>query len=69
MPNESEIVVEYSRKVQIEQYEPVTIGASVRIELDDDDEGSDVFDEALDKLEDDVERRIAERGARQKLEE
>ena len=61
------IDVQYNRKVQLEQFEPVQHGLSMEVSLDDGDDPDEVYDEYASIAEDMVERSLAERIARAKI--
>lgn len=69
MPTETEIEVSYSRRVQLEQFEPIEMSATVTVDIEEDDDIDDVYDETHDRVEDMVERSLAERVAQQKFED
>ena len=56
----------YSRKVQLEQFEPVEFGAESTVTLEDGDDPKEVMAEEMAFLEDAVERELARRIARKK---
>lgn len=60
--------VSYSRKVQLEQFEPIEHTVELEVAVGEDDDVDDVYDEYSDIAEDMVERAIAERIAKKKLE-
>lgn len=68
MPAITEISTSYSRKVQLEQFEPVEHFVEVTVELDSDDDADEVYDEYSERAEDMVERAIAGRIAAKKIE-
>lgn len=67
MPNIEEISVTYSRKVQLEQFEPIEHRVTLEAEVEDDENAGEAYDELADEAEDMVERSIAERTAAKKL--
>ena len=66
MARPTEVSVNYSRKVQLDQFEPIEFGGVVTFELEDGDDPSDVYHENASKIEDAVERELARRIARKK---
>lgn len=66
MSEVTEIEVSYSEKKQVEQFEPVEIGATATVALEDDDDVDNVFDAENEKLEEMVGRSLARRIMRQK---
>lgn len=68
MPTVDTVTISYSRKVQLEQFEPVEHFAEVEVTLDEDDDPDEVYDDHADQVEDMVERSIARRVTTQKLE-
>lgn len=67
MPEIDSIEVSYSRKVQLEQFEPIRHSATLNVSLEEGDDPDEVYDEYVDRCEDMVERAIAERVAATKL--
>lgn len=63
------IEVSHSRKVQLDQFEPIEHFVAFEVSLDEDDDPDDVYDEYSDKAEDAVERAIARRVTAKKLED
>lgn len=64
----TQLDVSYSRKVQLEQFEPIEHSVNLEIALEDGDDPDDVYDEYVDIAEDMVERAIIERVTAKKLE-
>jgi hypothetical protein len=62
------IEVSYSRKVQLDQFEPVEHFVAMEIDLEEGDDRDEVYDEYAAEAEDMVERSITERVASKKLE-
>lgn len=60
--------VSYSRKVQLSQFEPIEHTVNLEVAVGEDEDIDDVYDEYSDIAEDMVERAIAERIAKKKLE-
>lgn len=69
MPEITEVVASYSRKVQLDDFEPVQHNVELTAELAEDDDAEDVYDGLADQAEDMVERAIAGRVTRKKLAE
>lgn len=61
------IDIDYDRKVQLSQFEPVTVGANARFSLDPDDDPYEVYQQGQKTVQQMVERELAERIARKKL--
>lgn len=68
MTEVNSIDVSYSRKVQLDQFEPIEHRVDMEVSLSDEDDPDEAYDEYADIAEDMVERAIAERVARKKLE-
>ena len=66
MARPTEVEVHYDRKVQLEQFEPITFGSTVTVELDEGDDPAEVYNEYASAVEDSVERELARRIARRK---
>lgn len=64
-----EHTVRYSRKVQLEQFEPIEVGESITVELDEGDDNEEVSKELSKTVEDNVERRLMERIMAKKMED
>lgn len=64
-----EITATYSRKVQIEQYEPMEIAEEITAVLDEDDDPDEVYDELYATARDSVERKLTHRLAAKKMED
>lgn len=69
MPTIESITVQYSRKVQLEQFEPIQHSAELVVNLQDGDDPDDVYDEYADVVEDMAERQLAARVTAKKLED
>lgn len=67
MPEITTIKPSYSRKVQLEQFEPVEHSVVIEAELDEGEDEDEAYDELKDKAEDMVERAIAARVAAQEI--
>lgn len=59
--------VAYDRKVQLDQFEPVTVGAVGTFDLEPDDDPQEVYGQAQQAVQEMVERELAERVARKKM--
>jgi hypothetical protein len=59
--------VSYSRKIQLNDFEPITHHVELTAELDDGDDPDDEYDRLRDMVEDMVERGIAARVAAQEM--
>lgn len=64
----TQLDVSYSRKVQLEQFEPIEHSVNLEVALEDGDDPDDAYDEYVDIAEDMVERAIIERVTAKKLE-
>lgn len=69
MADITEVEATYSRKVQLEQFEPIEHRVTLVAELFDEDDPDAVYDEISDSAEDMVERAIAHRVTQTKLAE
>jgi len=67
MPSIDTIETNYNRKIQLEQFEPVQVGVTLTVELEDGDDPDAVFDEYEDRAEDMVERALAARITQHKI--
>jgi len=65
--NPTEIEVSYSRRVQLDRYEPVEVGTTITVSLDEGDDINDAQERYEDEVEDMVERAIAERVTQHKM--
>lgn len=63
----NEIEVYYNRKIQLERYEPVTHGVTLKSQVGDDEDWREVYDELAESAEDEVERVLARRVSAKKL--
>ena len=61
--------VPYSRKVQLDQFEPVEMGATATFTMDADDDPYEVYHDGQATVQQMVERELAERIARKKMDE
>ncbi|SEL19519.1 hypothetical protein [Haloferax larsenii] len=61
--------VYYDRKVQLDQFEPITFGATATVTLEDEDDTDEVYADVARDLQDTVERELARRVATKKREE
>lgn len=66
MANMETLEVYYDRKVQLDQFEPVTYGATATVSLDDGDDPAEVYSEVSRDIQDHVERELARRVATKK---
>lgn len=66
MARPTEVEVHYDRKVQLDQFEPISYGATVTVTLEEGDDYSDVINDHAGTVEDAVERELARRIARKK---
>lgn len=67
MPNIEEIEVNYNRKVQLEQFEPVQYGVTINASLEDGEDYDEAYDDLAERAEESVERGLTERLARAKI--
>lgn len=67
MPEIQEIETHYSRKVQLEQFEPVEHGVTLYAELAEGEDADEAYDELADMAEDMCERALAKRITQTKL--
>lgn len=63
MTNVDSVTVAYSRKVQLNDFEPIEHFAEVEVSLSDEDDPDEVYDEYSERVESMVERGIANRLA------
>lgn len=63
------IEVRYSRKIQLEQFEPVEHAVVLTEDVPADEDVDEAYDALADRAEDMVERQLAKRVAQQKLAE
>lgn len=61
MPELNTVTTSYSRKVQLEQFEPVEHFVELEVSLEDGDDPDEVYDEYSERAEAMVERAIAAR--------
>lgn len=66
MAEPTEVTVSYQRKVQLEQFEPISFSAEVTVSLEDGDQFDEVYKDYAGNVEDAVERELARRIARKK---
>lgn len=59
----------YSRKVQLEQFEPIEISEEITAEVEEDDDPSEVYDKLYKMARDDVERKMTHRLAAKRMED
>lgn len=69
MPHVNTVTTTYERKVQLEQYEPVTHRVELEVAVEDDDDPDEVYDEYSDRAEDMVERALVRRMQQKALAE
>lgn len=62
-----EHTVSYSRKIQIEQFEPIEVHESITVELEQGDDNEEVSKELSKVVHDNVERRITDRLLQKKM--
>lgn len=67
MPDVTGIEVHYSRKVQLEQFEPVQHSVTLTAELSSGEDPDGAYDELADRAEEMVEEAIARRITQKKL--
>jgi len=63
MADMERLEVFYDRKIQLQQFEPITFGANATISLDTDDDPDEVYADVARDLQDAVERELARRIA------
>jgi len=61
MPQLQNITVSYSRKVQLEQFEPIEHSVELDVDVDSDDDPDEVYDRFVERAEGMVERAIVDR--------
>jgi hypothetical protein len=66
MAQPTEVTIDYNRKVQLDQFEPIVFGATVTVQLEEGDEYDEVYHDYSANVEDAVERELARRIARKK---
>lgn len=67
MPEIQEIEVNYNRKVQLNDFEPVQYGVTINATLGPDEDYDEAHDELVEQAEESVERSLTERLARAKM--
>lgn len=67
MANINNIEISYDRKVQLDRFEPITVGAKAEFSLESDDDPYEVYQAGQASVQGMVERELAERIARKKL--
>lgn len=65
----TDVTARYSRKVQLDDFEPIQHSVELEAELADGDSADAVYDELAEAAEDMVERQLASRIAKKKLSE
>ena len=68
MATDEAFTVGYNRKVQLEQFEPVQVLGELEVSLEDGDSFEDEYASAEERVEGAVERELAARIARKKME-
>jgi hypothetical protein len=63
-----DIEVSYSRKVQLEQFEPIEHRVTLSSSVPDDEDAEEAYEELADRAEEMVESQLAARIAQKKLE-
>jgi hypothetical protein len=66
MARPTEVTVSYSRKVQLDQFEPIEFGGTVTLDLEEGDDYETVYNENAKRIEDAVERELVRRISRKK---
>lgn len=61
------IEARYTRKIQLEQFEPIEHGVVLVRDVPEDEDVDEAYDDLAEKAEDMVERQLAKRVAQQKL--
>lgn len=64
----TELDVSVSRKVQLQQFEPVEVGAGATVTVEEGDDPDEVYDDTYEKVEGMVERNLLARIAQAKEE-
>lgn len=59
--------IQYDRKVQLDQFEPITVGSVATFSLEPDDDPYEVYESGQATVQAMVERELAERIARKKI--
>lgn len=67
MPSITTVTATYERKVQLDDFEPITHRVELRAEVDDDENAGAVHEQLADQAEEMVEREIASRVAQKEL--
>lgn len=67
MPTVTEIETTYSRKLQLDQFEPVEHAVTLRAEIGDGESTDDAYDDLSDRAEELVEQALARRVTQKKL--
>jgi len=62
-----DLEISYNRKVQLDQFEPITVGAVAEFSLEPDDDPYEVYQAGQASVQEMVERELAERIARKKI--
>lgn len=66
MPTVEEVTVSYSRKVQLDDFEPIQHAIEMSVALSDDDDPAEVYSNQMEIAENAVERELARRISRKK---
>lgn len=66
MANLTELNISYDRKIQLSQFEPITVGADATFTLEYDDDPYEVYEAGQQSVQNMVERELALRIARKK---
>jgi len=69
MPEITEITASYSRKIQLDDFEPIEHSVELRASLEEDEDEDEAYDALSDSAEDMVERALARRISQKKLAE
>lgn len=67
MANINNIQISYDRKVQLDQFEPITVGAVADFSLESDDDPYEVYQAGQASVQEMVEQELAGRIARKKI--
>lgn len=61
MPTEESLTINVNRKVQLEQFEPIQFGATLEVDLEEDDDAEEVYEEKTAKVAEMVDKEITRR--------
>lgn len=67
MAEPESLTISYTRRIQLDRYEPVEHGATLNVNLEDEDDWREAYEEYAEQVEDDVERELARRVTETKL--